>query len=445
MKISFRWVLAVVVGCCMTFGADSRQTMVGAASIDITPDYPIRLNGYAVRKGPSEGMEQKLFAKAFAMGSADRGDLTLILTIDNLGAPAAMVENIYSAISSKVKLRREQFAVCASHTHSAPMLSGMTSNIFGMDIPKEQWETIDRYTKQTTEKLIKVGLEAIQNSRPGELYWAMGSVGFAKNRRIENGPVDHDAPVLAAKVDGKWIAVLANYACHCTTLGGEFNRFCGDWCGFAQQQIEESFPGAVALVAIGCGSDANPFPRGNLENAKAHGESLGAEVTRLLKGDLKHLDGPPKGAMTRFNLAFDTLPTRAQWEQWATNQNAIGYHARKNLARLDRGEKLPTELPYSVEVWAFGDDLAMIFLPCEVVVDYSLRAKRTYGAQRIWVNAYSNDEQCYIPSKRIWQEGGYEGGGAMIYYDWPTRLAQDTEEQIFTALDRIMPAAFKTK
>ena len=27
------------------------------------------------------------------------------------------------------------------------------------------------------------------------------------------------------------------------------------------------------------------------------------------------------------------------------------YHAKQNLARLERGEKLPTELPYLVQVW----------------------------------------------------------------------------------------------
>ncbi|HEY6226509.1 MAG TPA: neutral/alkaline non-lysosomal ceramidase N-terminal domain-containing protein, partial [Verrucomicrobiae bacterium] len=442
MKPLLRW-LFVALFCCGAFAAEPTQVMVGAAAVDITPDYPIRLNGYASRSGPSEGVEQKLFAKALAMGAPEQGDLTLVLTVDNLGVPAAIVEKVYSEISGKLKIAREQFAVCASHTHSAPLLSGMTSNIFGMDIPKEQWEAIDRYTKETTEKLIQVGLDAIQKRRAGELFWGMGRVGFAKNRRTENGPTDHDLPVLAAKVDGKWAAVLVNYACHCTTLGGEFNKTCGDWCGYAQAAIEENFPGAVALVAIGCGGDANPFPRGTLDNAKSHGQSLASEVARLIQSDLKPLHAAPKGTMTRFNLAFDTLPTRPQWEQWSTNQNAIGYHARKNLARLDRGEKLPTEFPYSVEVWAFGDDLAMIFLPCEVVVDYSLRAKRTYAAHRVWVNAYSNDEQCYIPSKRIWQEGGYEGGGAMIYYDWPTRLAADTEERIFAAIDRVMPAAFK--
>ena len=52
-----------------TFSAEATYR-VGVAKVDITPDYPIRLNGYAVRKVPSEGAEQKLFGKAFAIGSA---------------------------------------------------------------------------------------------------------------------------------------------------------------------------------------------------------------------------------------------------------------------------------------------------------------------------------------------------------------------------------------
>ena len=39
-------------------------------------------------------------------------------------------------------------------------------------------------------------------------------------------------PILCASgLDGKVRAVVANYACHCTTLGGDFNKFCGDWAG----------------------------------------------------------------------------------------------------------------------------------------------------------------------------------------------------------------------
>jgi len=95
-----------------------------------------------------------------------------------------------------------------------------------------------------------------------------------------------------------------------------------------------------------------------------------------------------------------------------------------------------------VQTWNFGDQFALVFLPGEVVVDYSLRLKREYDAARLWVNAYANDVPCYIPSKRVWQEGGYEGGDAMIYYDRPTRFTDATEDLIISAVHDLMPAKF---
>jgi hypothetical protein len=83
----------------------------------------------------------------------------------------------------------------------------------------------------------------------------------------------------------------------------------------------------------------------------------------------------------------------------------------------------------------------MVFLPGEVVVDYSLRLKAEFDAARLWINAYANDVPCYIPSKRIWREGGYEGGDAMIYFDRPTRLAEGTEEAIVSAVHDLLPRA----
>src|SRR5437016_434442 len=114
MKIFLQW-LMFAASCIPIFAADDHRILVGAAAIDITPSEPIRLNGYAVRKGPSEGVEQKLFGKAFAMGSPENGDLTLIITVDNLGVPASVVEKVYAGLSSQSKLAREQFAICASH------------------------------------------------------------------------------------------------------------------------------------------------------------------------------------------------------------------------------------------------------------------------------------------------------------------------------------------
>jgi hypothetical protein len=129
-------------------------------------------------------------------------------------------------------------------------------------------------------------------------------------------------------------------------------------------------------------------------------------------------------------LPFDKLPTREEFQTRARLQDAIGFHARTQLARLDWGEALRTRISYPIQTWAFGDSLAMLFLSGEVVVDYSLRLKRELDGRRLWINAYSNDAPCYIPSERILKEGGYEGGGAMVYYDQPTKLAPGLEEKI---------------
>src|SRR5205807_9865789 len=104
---------------------------------------------------------------------------------------------------------------------------------------------------------------------------------------------------------------------------------------------------------------------------------------------------------------------------------------------------LQTQVPYSVQTWRLGDRLAMIFLPGEVVVDYSLRLKRELDPGRLWINAYANDAPCYIPSERILKEGGYEGGDAMIYYDRPTRFRPGLEQRIVDAVRGQLLASFK--
>jgi len=72
-----------------------------------------------------------------------------------------------------------------------------------------------------------------------------------------------------------------------------------------------------------------------------------------------------------------------------------------------------------------------------VVVDYDLRVKREYGGPLI-VAGYSNDVMCYIPSKRVLGEGGYEAVDSMIYYGQPGPFADDVEERIFAEIAKVM-------
>jgi hypothetical protein len=439
-------VLAPLLLClCSLPSLAAKETFyaVGAAKVDITPDYPIRLSGYGVRQKESEGIDQHIFAQALAIGS-DKKSLAVLITVDNVAVPAYMREAVAARLAKKAGLRNERFALCSTHAHTAPMLSGVCPNIFGADIPPDQQERIDRYTRELTDKLEQVALAALKDRQPATLAWGQTQAGFAANRRTKGGPADHDLPVLVARdKSGKVRALLVSYACHCTTLGATPNHICGDWAGYAREYLERDHPGAVTLVALGCGADANPSPRGNLDFAKQNGNAVCTAVNELAQQPLTPLRQKLVCQTKPIALPYDTPRTREDWTARAQSTNHwIAYHAKLNLRRLDRGEKLPTELPYLVQTWNFGNDLAMVFLPGEVVVDYSLRLKKEYDATRLWVNAYANDVPCYIPSQRIWREGGYEGGDAMIYFDRPTRLAEGTEDLIVATVHELLPREF---
>jgi putative membrane-bound dehydrogenase-like protein len=504
---------------------------IGAAVVDITPDYPVRLTGYGNRMKESDGVAAKIHARALVIGvgpacraglppQADPqsaagsvepatqsddaltnesqqaaksrpagGTYTVLVTVDNCGVPLEMTEAVYERVAARYNIPRQNFAISCTHSHSAPWLQGFAPNIFA-EIPDDHAAHLAQYENELTDKLVDVVEKAIASQRPGHLSYGFGEAGFAMNRRalangkwsgfgeVPDGPTDKRVPVLAAyDVEGKLIAVLANYACHCTTETGDFNQISGDWAGFAADMLEADHPGAVALIAIGCGADANPSPRGTHEQAKLHGRTLADEVTRILaSGRASALrDHAPDASkteqeqnalggltpnrspnallhplnpailcnMARIDLPLGPIPSRETWEQQAKEPGVTGSRARYFLQMLDEGQPIPTTIPdYPVQTWCFGDDLAMVFLGGEVVVDYSIRMNDMFDSDRLWINAYSNDVPCYIASARILREGGYECDSSMLFYRRPTRLAPEAEDVLCDAVQKIMPHKF---
>jgi hypothetical protein len=437
--------------------ADTPPVPVGVAVVDITPDYPVRMVGYESRKTESDGIASRLKARALAIGGdADPNEGPAVLVaVDNCGVAAKVVEEVASRLTKKAHLPRDRFVVCSTHTHCAPALSSGLDFIFGDRLPPAEQAHIDRYTRELTDAIEKVALAALAAREPANLAWGQGRVGFAANRRVlkdgrwvtfgvnPSGPVDHSLPVLrATDSNGKVKAVLFGYACHCTTLGGDFNKICGEWAGFACDLVEEQSPGAIALAIIGCGADANPEPRRNLDDARQHGAAAGREVDRLIKSALTPLPGRIASRLKRIELPLESLPSRARLQEQTTQKGAPGFLARTLLERLDRGELLATTVPYVAQTWCFGADMAMVFLAGEVVVDYALRLKWEIDQDRLWIVAYSNDVPCYIPSRRILSEGGYEADFSMTYYGHPSRLTPATEDLIIQTVHTLLPAAF---
>ena len=444
--------LVLVLSGCTHVAAQEKpaSVLVGAAKIDITPELPIRLAGYESRKTEATIVETRLFARALAIGSDDEPPAVLI-TLELIGVGAETSEIVAAALRTQHGIPRERLAISAIHTHNGPALGDVLPFMFSMDLPPDETARIARYTTDLRAKLIQVASDAVRDRRPAQLAWAQGSADFAAQRRvIENGqwktfgvtpggPVDHALPVLrVTSPDGDLRALFLSYACHCTTLSGPDNFVHHDWAGDAAQRLESAHTGAVALVAVGCGADANPHPRG-VPAVAAHGATIARQVERVLGGPLQAL-GPVTAASYRdIPLAFDRAISRDELNERVKSKNIpAAYTARKLLQQLDGGKTLPSSLPLPVQAWSFGDDLTMVFLGGEVVAEYSLRLRRELNAARLWINAYSNSVPCYVASGRMYAEGGYEVDGSMNYYGWPTRLALGTEDRVIGAVHELV-------
>jgi Neutral/alkaline non-lysosomal ceramidase, N-terminal len=420
--------------------SEQPQVKVGVAEVDITPLYPVRLGGYGSRTSESRGVAQRIRAKALAIGGDDRTAVVLV-TVDNRGVMGDIVDQVLKRLQQRIGIDRERFCIASTHTHSAPFLSSFSPIFFTKPLVREEQAHVDQYTHELTDHLVQVCLDAWANRSPANLAWSQGSAGFAGNRRTEGGPVDHALPTLrVTSPEGALRAVLVTYACHCTTLDPQDNLISGDWAGFAQKDLETRHPGATALVTIGCGADANPVPRTSTEAAQAHGRAIADEVERMLKqGTWNALPGSPTARFRLISLPLEPLPSRDEFVSMARSGGAVARSASYQLAKLDRGEPLQDSIPYRIQTWCFDDKLAMVFLAGEVVVDYAIRLRKELDGTRLWITAYANDRPCYIPSERVLREGGYEGGGDLLYAAIPSRLQPGLENRIARCVWELLP------
>lgn len=420
MHVFLLGALSLAVSAKPASAADP-EWKVGIARMKITPEQPLYMAGYASRTKPFEKVTADLFAKALALEDRE-GHVGVIVTTDLIGLAAAVAEPICQRLATQAGLKREQILLNSSHIHTGPSL--------GLDrLPSDGVAEGDKqrtiaYTKHLQDQIVELVLKALANRAPANLSWGTGVVDFPMNRREftpngvilgvnARGPADRSVPVLRVDgPDGKLRAVLMGAGTHNTTLTDTCYEICGDYAGFAQSMIEEQHPGATALFMLGCAGDSNPYPRGTMEQSRAHGATLAKEVHRVMTAKMQPVRGPLKMAFGMVELPLQPPPSREELEKRRQRKGSLqAFTANQMLALLDRGEKIPTHYPCPIEVWQFGNDLTLVGLSGEVVVDYVALLEKALGPLRLWPVAYCNDVFGYLPSARVLSEGGYETRG----------------------------------
>lgn len=402
----------------------------GFSKIVITPDKPMWLSGYGSRSKPSDGKVHELYARAAALRDAD-GKTAVFISTDLIGVPIKMVRVVSKQVKEKHGLERGSLMFTCSHTHCGPALDHKLSYMLAMN--DDDWSQVRHYQQQLNGKIITLIDRAISDLKPARLSAAIGNCGFAANRRAPKGlgPYDHDVPVLrATSPDGAKIrGLIFGYACHNTTLN--FDKWCGDYAGFAQLYLEDRHPDAVALFFTGCGADQNPLPRRSVSLAQKYGRMLGVSVDDALEMKMQPVTGNLATAFREIELEYHKLPSTEELIQQGDSGNRfLKARAGLLLNEFEANGKLAKSYTYPVQVWKLGNAVTWVALGGEVVVDYSLRLKKELGTRQTWVTGYANDVMSYIPSERVLTEGGYEGESSMIYYQLPSKWKAGLEDQI---------------
>jgi len=445
-------VLITLVSLIVYTAASGDDTWkAGVATVSITPDEFFWMAGYGGRTAPAERKRTDLFAKALALEDA-KGNLGVIITLDLVGIDRELAGRITERLKSSYGLKREQIAICTSHTHSGPVVGRNLGPLHYYSLNPDQQQKIDAYAEVLFAKVVATTGYAIAALAPARIQSGSGKCTFAVNRR-ENvpetdvpamrekgtlkGPSDHDVPVLSVRDSGGAIkAILFGYACHATVLSGsEWNA---DYPGYAQTELEKNYPGAVALFWAGCGGDQNPLPRREIAIAEKYGAELAARVGDVIKADMPELTPELETFYQEIEAPLAPVPTIEQLRENATSPNRFEVARAKFLMReLEQKGALANAYPYPVAMWKLGKSIDFVLLGGEVVVDYALRLKREGRGTSTWVAAYSNDVMAYIPTLRVLKEGGYEGDTSGIYYGLPSLWADTIEEDIVKAVHAI--------
>jgi hypothetical protein len=439
------FVLGLVPG--VAAGADA-PWRAGIARAVITPQKSVWLAGYGTKR-PPDGKLHDLWMKALALEDI-AGNRAVLVTSDFQGVPKSMSDRVFAQLQEKYGLDRGQVMLTFSHNHCGPRLGDDLVDYYPVEV--EQVKLVEQYTERMIERMVAMVGEALGKLAPARLETGQGQATFAVNRRNNReaevpaaiaagkplaGPVDHSVPVMTVtRTDGQLIAVLFGYACHPTTL--DFTTWCGDYPGFAQLELEERHPGAAAMFVNTCGGDQNPLPRRSVELCQRYGHMLATAVEDVVKQPREPVSPGLRTAFALVELPYLQVASREELLLAQQGDNEIRARwAGRMLKKIERGEPFATAYPYPVHAWRLGNTI-VIGMGAETVVDYALRFKKEFG-KGTWVCGYADDMIAYIPSRRVWEEGGYEGGSNLYEYGRPAfRWAGDIEDRIAATVHKLV-------
>jgi len=223
---------------------------VGAAEVDITTEFAreggIYLGGFDLGRRNTD-VRDPVYAHALYID--DGVQPWVLVTIDTIGYMNNEVQAVRELASDR---HRERIVVASIHNHVGPDTIGYWGPAGGGLVPNYTGVTPEYQI--TLRHLIAQAIDmAAESARPARLKFVNINVDPELSLNIHNNIRDQKDDVarlmMAEGLDGRAIAVLANWGCHVEAMWND-TQLSADWAGVFYDRIRKEF-GAVPLLVEG--------------------------------------------------------------------------------------------------------------------------------------------------------------------------------------------------
>ena len=433
--------VTLLLGLCACGAADAPQEeykglMAGFGREIVMPETAVHLQGTDTASRISQGFLDYLKVTCIALQD-QAGTTVLIYTMDRVGSGDTYVHPLRTQVSQATGIAEENIMFAATHTHSAPMITG-------------NYEGVAEYKEIFFNGAVKAGQDAIADLSPAELSYGStqatgllfvrhyvhedgkitASSGIGTNDVIVGHPTEADEELQILRFtrsgEDKKDILMLSWNSHPTFHGGVKDYLISaDFPGPTRDYIESQ---GDYLVAYFTGDAGNQATDSRIKEER-HGLDYNEFGQKLGQFCLDALPTLTPATGDTIKLTSQAYPARANKErldmlnqakevvslyssQGRDAANALAekyglYQVLEARAIIDRSTAGDTH-PIAMSAMSVGDNVSLVFASYEMFCE-SGRAIRSQTPYDItFVSSCSNGSNGYIPSQEAYDYGCYE-------------------------------------
>lgn len=431
MKYTLILLTALLLLALPAFSAGDKSTQidVGVGIVDITPTEEIVLAGSPSPKKTAE-VKSRLFVRALVL-SANRKK-GAIVTLDTLKYPVHLVQEARTRIEQTTGIPASDVIICAPHTHRGPLWSYYPDHLVTSIADAVALAASDHVpcTVGAAHGRVEGVSQCRRVIKEGHAWNVWQLKPDEVGKYPEEDEADPDFDVLALKSeDGKFKAILHNFACHPTSSPQPL--ISADYPGDTEKRVQEQIGYEVpALFLTGACGDVNPT---SIARSDLFGEKLGDEIVRCL-GQLAPIANP---TLTIENREFK-MPGREnpefKEEEITRNWPAQLEHYRKAFDVMK--ERAQPTYPYFMTGIRIGEDFAIVTNANEIFCRIGVNIKSQSPFKYTMVAEQTNGAHGYVPTAKAFEGCSYETWFGEHSY-LTTKAAEIIERQSVDILNKL--------